>query len=142
MADGVLPNGQPQSLYFPEGHPQAGTFKGMAVILMERGFIKEASLNAQCKGFKCPEDRIDCCCRCFLFSQPDFSTVKSTLELHCEECSFPTLFLLKFHPELNLIKQCWCCAKLMYREYPLSSKEDIMHSYVINTLEIISLKHI
>ena len=35
MADGVLPNGKPQSLYFPEGHPQGGMFKGMAVILME-----------------------------------------------------------------------------------------------------------
>ena len=35
MADGVLPNGQLQPLYFPEGHPQAGVFKGMAVILME-----------------------------------------------------------------------------------------------------------
>jgi hypothetical protein len=33
MANGVLPNGQPQSLYFPEGHPQAGVFKGMATIL-------------------------------------------------------------------------------------------------------------
>ena len=56
MTDGVLPNGQPQFLYFPEGHPQAGIFKGMAMILMERGFFKEASLNAQCKDFKCPED--------------------------------------------------------------------------------------
>jgi len=55
MTDGVLPNGQPQSLYFSEGHPQAGVFKGMAVTLMERGFFKEANLNAQCKDFKCPE---------------------------------------------------------------------------------------
>ena len=142
MADGVLPDGQLQSLYFPEGHLQAGIFKGMATILAERGFVKEAGLNAQCKDFKCPEDRIDCCCHRFLFSQPDFSAVKSTLELRCEDRGFPTLFLPKFHPELNPIEQCWCRAKQMYREYPLSSKEGVMHSYVVNTLEIISLRHV
>ena len=142
MADGVLPNGQPQSLYFPEGHPQAGVFKGMAVILMERGFFEEAGLKAQCKDFKCPEDCVDCCCRRFLFNQPDFTAVKSTLEMRCKERGFPAFFLPKFHPELNPIEQCWCRAKLIYREFPLSSKEDVMHSYVIETLDTVSLKHV
>ena len=27
-----------QSLYYPAGHPREGIFKGMAVILAERGF--------------------------------------------------------------------------------------------------------
>ena len=142
MANGVLPNGQPQSLYFPEGHPQAGVFKGMATILTERGFFKEATLNAQCKDFKCPNDRIDCCCRRFLFNQPDFTAVESTLETRCKEHGFPALFLPKFHPELNPIEQCWCRAKLMYREFPPSPKEVVMHSYVVDTLDAISLKHI
>ena len=142
MANGVLPSGQPQSLYFTEGHPQAGIFKGMAVILMERGFFKEATLNAQCKDFKCPKDRVDCCSRRFLFNQPDFAAVKSTLEMRCEERGAPALFLPKFHPELNPIEQCWCYAKLMYREFPLSPKEVTMHSYVVNSLDAISLKHV
>ena len=142
MADGVLPNGQPQPLYFPEGHPQAGVFKGMAVILKERGFFREAGLNAQCKDFKCPEDRIDCCCHRFLFNQPDFTAVESTLEKRCKEHGFPILFLLKFHPELNLIEQCWCNVKLTYREFPRSSKEAVMHLYVVKTLDSISLKHV
>lgn len=142
MADGILPNGQPQSLYFPEGHPRAGVFKGMAVILTERGFFKEAGLNAQCKDFKCPEDRIDCCCRRFLFNQPDFAAVESTLEMRCKERGFPALFLPKFHPELNPIEQCWCRAKLMYRGFPQSSKEVVMHSYVVDVLDSISLKHV
>lgn len=142
MANGVLPNGQPQPLYFPEGHPQAGIFKGMATILVERGFFKEASLNAQCRDFKCPEDRIDCCCRRFLFNQPDFAAIKSTLEMRCWERGFPALFLPKFHPELNPIEQCWCYAKLMYREFPLSPKEAVMHSYVVDVLDAIKLKHI
>ena len=142
MANGVLPNGKPQSLYFPEGRPQGGMFKGMATILMEQGFIEQAGLKAQCKDFKCPENRIDCCCRCFLFSQPDFADVKSMLKLYCEQRGFRSLFLPKFHPELNPIEQCWCRAKLMYREYPLSPKEDVMHSYVVKTLNAISVKHI
>lgn len=142
MADGVLPNSQPQSFYFPEGHPQASVFKGMAVILMEQGFIREAGLKAQCKDFKCPEDRIDCCCCRFLFNQPDFAAVESTLETLCKARGFPALFLPKFHPELNPIEQCWCCAKSKYREFLLSSKEDIMHLHVVKTLDTVSLQHI
>ncbi|KAF7334396.1 Retrovirus-related Pol polyprotein from transposon 17.6 [Mycena venus] len=37
MEDGEF-NGQPHSLYFPLGHTRAGVFKGMQVILEERGF--------------------------------------------------------------------------------------------------------
>ncbi|KAH9916440.1 uncharacterized protein B0H18DRAFT_1138762 [Fomitopsis serialis] len=36
MSDGVLPNGQPQSLYFEEGSEKVGVFKGMEKILEER----------------------------------------------------------------------------------------------------------
>ncbi|KIJ26478.1 hypothetical protein M422DRAFT_140014, partial [Sphaerobolus stellatus SS14] len=37
MREGVLPNGQPQSFYFPEDHPtMPGWFKGMDVIIRER----------------------------------------------------------------------------------------------------------
>ena len=142
MADRVLPNGQPQSLYFLKGHPQASIFKGMAVILMERGFFKEVGLKAQCKDFKCPEDCIDCCCHCFLFNQPNFTAVKSTLKMHRKEHGFPAFFLPKFHLELNPIKQCWCCAKLIYCEFLLSLKEEVMHLYVVETLDAVSLKHV
>ena len=49
MADGQF-NGQRQCFYFEEGHPQAGVFKGMAVILQEWGYTNAMSLWAQCKG--------------------------------------------------------------------------------------------
>jgi transposase len=62
--------------------------------------------------------------------------------MRCKERGFPALFLPKFHPELNPIEQCWCRTKLMYRDSPLSSKVDVMHSYVVDTLDTISLKHI
>ena len=51
MADGWF-NVQRQSFYFEEGHPQAGVFKGMAVILQEQGYANASSLWAQCKEFK------------------------------------------------------------------------------------------
>ena len=68
MADATFANGTPQVLYFPPGHPQAGVFKGMSVILQERGLLKEANLKAQCKDFKCQTGKIDCCCCRVLYS--------------------------------------------------------------------------
>src|SRR4051794_33611186 len=44
MRDGTFADGLPQPLYFPEGHPHAGVFKGMAVILEERRFENAGSL--------------------------------------------------------------------------------------------------
>lgn len=35
MRNTHLPNGEPQQLYFPAGHPCEGVFKGMAVLLQE-----------------------------------------------------------------------------------------------------------
>lgn len=55
MRDGRLENGEPQSLYFPMDHPNKnlrGMFKGMAVILEERGFGNMSKVRAECKGFK------------------------------------------------------------------------------------------
>ena len=54
MNPAYFENGQHQDLYFPEGHPHAGFFNGMAVILEERGYIWAHDLRAECKKFKCP----------------------------------------------------------------------------------------
>ena len=35
MTDGRLAIRTPQPLYFPQGHPQAGAFKGILIILQE-----------------------------------------------------------------------------------------------------------
>jgi hypothetical protein len=63
MVDAKLADGTPQPLYWPEGHKQAGVFKGMAAILEERGFSGARKLKAQCKNFKCKKDEITCFCR-------------------------------------------------------------------------------
>ena len=101
MGDAQFHDGTPQSLYFEEPHPRAGTFKGMATILEERGYANASNLRAECKDFKCPPDTTQCCCRCLMFSEPDFVNIPSLLEEHCAKRGFKVLFLPKFHCELN-----------------------------------------
>jgi hypothetical protein len=140
MADMKLTDGSTQSFYFPEGHSKAGWFKGMAEILRERGFADEAGLRAECPGFKCPVGKVPRCCCCrFLYNQPDFFNVKSRLETVCEEQGFRVLFLPKFHCELNFIEMCWGFAKRIYRQFPLSSREDDLECNVIAALDSIPL---
>jgi hypothetical protein len=111
MLNGKFADGTEQSFYFPEDHPTApGLFKGMGIILEERGFtgtIGPKSLKAQCgKNFSCKPGATDCCCRWILYNQPDFVNVPSILETRCKAQSFKVLFLPKFHCELNFIEQC------------------------------------
>jgi len=82
MDDTWFADGRNQPLYFPPGHQHMGKFKGMAVILQERG-IDANKLKAQCKGFKCKEGETDCCCCRILFNQPDFAHVPTLLETLC-----------------------------------------------------------
>lgn len=65
MENGKFSNGMEQEFYFPEGHELAGQFKGMAMILEERGFQNAHKKKAQCrkKFTNCPEGATDCCCR-------------------------------------------------------------------------------
>ncbi|KAI6117748.1 hypothetical protein EV401DRAFT_2057686 [Pisolithus croceorrhizus] len=65
-------NGISQAFYWPDGHPNAGLFKGMAQILTKHGYDVKG-LKAQCRNFKCPPNSTNCCCHCLLFSQPDFT---------------------------------------------------------------------
>ena len=139
MADATFADRTPQVLYFPPGHPRAGVFKGMSVILQERGLLKEANLKAQCKDFKCQTGKMDCCCCRVLYSQPDFIDVKSKLETMCKKRGFKPLFLPKFHCELNFIKQCWGYAKRTYRQYPASSKEADLELNVVSALGSVPL---
>jgi hypothetical protein len=143
MADGWF-NGQRQSFYFEEGHPRVGVFKGMAVILQERGYANASSLRAQCKGFKCPpqaetDQPPSCCCRRLLYSQPDFVNVKSLLEEHCEKRGFMVLILPKYHCELNPIEMVWGRAKYYYRLNPPSTKEEDVERYATAALAAVTI---
>ncbi|KAE9382934.1 hypothetical protein BT96DRAFT_961122 [Gymnopus androsaceus JB14] len=143
MGPAQLPDGSLQELYFPGGHSQAGMFKGMTVILQERGAdVKDSKgkvKKAECKGFKCPEGVTDCCLRRMLFNQPDFKNIESILETSCKARGVEVLFLPKFHCELNFIEQCWGYAKQVYRYNPESSCEDVLMKNVIDALAAIPI---
>ena len=132
-------NDQVQSLYFPEQHPRANVFKGMQVILQERGHHEIANKNAQCKDFKCPPGVRDCCCRRFLYTEPDFAQGESNLEILAKELGVEVMFLPKFHCELNPIEQCWGYAKRVYRLNPESSREDQLEKNALAALKEVDL---
>jgi hypothetical protein len=80
MRGGIMPNGQMQSFYHDDNHPELpGYFKGMEQIIRERGLWKY-NLKAQCDNFKCVEGSTECCCQRLLFMQPDFVGQKSRLQ--------------------------------------------------------------
>ncbi|TFK84495.1 hypothetical protein K466DRAFT_496470 [Polyporus arcularius HHB13444] len=142
MRDARLPDGTPQSLYFPDGHPNAGVFKGMAQILEERGFEGAQKLRAECPGFKCPPNAERCCCRRLLYDQADFRDVETLVETHCRARGFEVVFLPKFHCELNPIEQCWCVAKRAYREYPPSSLEADLERNMLMGLDTVKVQQV
>ncbi|KAG1856322.1 hypothetical protein C8R48DRAFT_749228 [Suillus tomentosus] len=130
MAEARLLNGNPQSLYFPNGHPKARFFKGMAQILVERGYVDASKLCAECKDFKCLTDSGGvCCCRQLMYIQPDFVNV-----------NFDVIFLLKFHCELNFIEQCWGITKQLYQMKDRSSSEEVLERNVIESLDAVPME--
>ena len=145
MGDATFPDGTPQPLYFPSDHlTHPGEFKGMAQILRERGLYKEAELRAQCPDFQCPgpkaKDPVNCCCRCVLYNQPDFSGTETLLETLCKSHGVDVIYLPKFHCELNPIERCWCHAKRMYRLNPnVTSTDEEMERNIITALDSVSL---
>lgn len=142
MKDGRLDNGEPQPLYFPADHPDKnlqGRFKGMAVILQDRGFGDMSKVPASCKNFKCKPGETRCCCRRILYNQPDFADAESLLETNCRSRGIHVVFLPKFHCELNFIEQCWGRAKAIYRTYPPSSREEDLEENTLRALASIPL---
>lgn len=143
MRPGMLPNGEPQELYFPDNHPvHPGKFKGMAQILRERGLVAEAELPASCLGFKCVDETASCCCRRVLFNQPDFRNQKSALVEYIESRGHIVFFYPKFHCELNFIEQCWGYAKYRYRILPRPASEKEMKQNIKTCLDSIPLETI
>ena len=132
-----------QYFYFPDDHPtMPGWFKGMENIIRERGMWPENGLNAQCEGFKCVPGRVDCCCRCLLFSQSDFIAQKSQLEEYITSCGHICDFYPKFHCELNFIEQYWGAVKFHYRSSLKTSDMDTMEKNVLACLDAVPLLHI
>ncbi len=158
MDDAKFEDGTTQYLYYPDGHPLAGRFKGMRQLLWERyergtpgipnpmekktPTSKVFKIKGECKSFRCPEGSTTCCLRRILFTQPDFSAVKSLLEEVCEARGYEVIFYPKFHCELNFIEQVWGYAKRLYREFPVSSSEDVLEANVVKAIDSVPIKSI
>ena len=140
MEGATLADGTKQSLYLENGHPKAGHFKGMAVILQEGGLIEESKLRAECKNFKCAPGATHCCCRRVLYNQPDFVKVELVLETVANTRGFTIIFLPKFHCELNFIEQCWGFAKHLYRHCPPSTKEADLTQNMLSALDSVPME--
>jgi hypothetical protein len=114
----------------------------MEVILKECGLIAESQLKAQCNPkFDCPDKgQTSCCCRSVLYNQLDFVEVESLLETYCKCRGVAVIFLLKFHCELDFIKQCWGYAKWIYQHYPPSSKEADLEQNLLAALESVPIE--
>ncbi|KAB5588530.1 hypothetical protein CTheo_8031 [Ceratobasidium theobromae] len=139
MEPGKLPDGRPQSFYFPDDHPTyPGYFKGMAQMLQERGLGDIATKLTQCPDFKCKEGEHE-----LLLSagavQPDFKAHDSSLQEAARKLGSRAVFLPKYHCELNPIEQCWGYAKREYREMPASNKESVMKQYFVDAVDSIPL---
>ena len=133
-------NGTPQLTYFPSTHPQyPGFFNGMTQLLRERGVENPERLRAECTGFKCAPEAVNCCQRRILFNQPDFRNVPSLVAAHCKTRGFDTLFLPKFHPELNFIEMCWGYSKRLYRETPPATKIEQIEANALSCLDQVPL---
>ena len=132
-----------QDFYFPDDHPtMPGWFKGMEIIIRERGLWPVAGLKAQCDGFKCVAGQTDCCCRRIMFCQPDFVAQKSHLEEYVTSRGHICDFYPKFHCELNFIEQYWGAAKFLYRSSPKTADMDAMERNVIACLDNVPLLQI
>ena len=143
MRCSTLPTGELQFFYFPEDHPtMPGWFKGMEVIIRERGLWPEAGLPAQCLDFKCLDGRTDCCCRRVLFTQPDFTAQKSQLQDLIKSRGHLCDFYPKYHCKLNFIEQYWGAVKFQYRTAARASTLKDMERSVKECLDGISVLQI
>jgi hypothetical protein len=132
-----------QQLYFDHDHPtMPGWFKGMEIIIRERGLWPEKGMNAQCDGFKCVAGKTDCCCRRLLFTQPDFVGQKSHLEELITSRGHICDFYPKYHCELNFIEQYWGAAKLRYRNSPKTTDINEMEANMKACLDDVPLLQI
>jgi hypothetical protein len=143
MRPGILPNGQQQPFYFPDDHPtMPGWFKGMEVIIRERGLWPTQGLLAQCRDFKCPPGSTTCCCRRLLFLQADFVAQKSLLEELVESRGHFCDFYPKYHCELNFIEQFWGAAKMRFRVAGRAGTIKEMEHLVTGCLDDVPLEQI
>jgi hypothetical protein len=104
-----------QLMIYPADHPDfPDQPKGIKNVLLERGFDVQ-NLRGKCK--KCDADSETCCCKRILELQPDFQEQQSLVQEVIEKAGHLSIFLPKFHCELNFIEFFWGAVKRYLREH-------------------------
>ncbi|KAF8259002.1 hypothetical protein EI94DRAFT_1618429 [Lactarius quietus] len=116
----------------------------MEQLICECGLWPDAGLPAQCPEFKCPPGWTDCCCRCLLYTQPDFKAQKSQLKelIKGMRGNTPVNHYPKYHCELNFIEQFWGAAKMHYHTAPQAKTARAMESTVKDSLDSVPIHQI
>ena len=144
----TLPDGTIQQLYHPSNHPTRklrGVFKGMALILAERGVHNARKLKLVCVSTDmqlqgCLPDSTNCCARRTMMNQPDMIAQKSILQTLAKSEGCAVMYLPKYHCKLNPIKQCWGVAKCKYQDCPTSSLPADLKKNMLAALDSVDLK--
>lgn len=103
-----------QQMVYPPDHPEfPNEPKGMKAVLAERG-LSQQRLRGKCK--KCESDSLACCYKRILELQADFQEQKSLVQEVIESMGHLSIFLLKFHCELNFIEYFWRQVKKYLRD--------------------------
>ena len=104
-----------QPMIFPKNHPEfPDEPKGMKQVLLERGLWVD-KLTMKCRQ-KCTVGSTGCCAKRILELQPDFKEQRSLVQEVIEEAGHLSIFLPKFHCELNFIEYFWGAVKRYLRE--------------------------
>ena len=94
-----------------------GRHKGSEVLLAERGLLPVGGLRGACESGKKHAADNRCCCKRLLGSQPDFVSEVSALERTVRAGRHLSLFLAKYHCELNFIERYWGASKKYARRH-------------------------
>jgi hypothetical protein len=105
--------GQPQAMRLPDGKP-----KGLQRVLEEGGF-NVSRLRAKCSPV-CPFKSQSCCMARLLSQQDDFMNQPSMLETLITSAGHKSVFLPKFHCELNPIEMVSSLANTLYTSIMLT----------------------
>ena len=105
-----------QSMVFASDHLEfPNQPKGMKQVLQERGLWVNGLLM-KCRD-KCPVASVNCCAKRLLETQLDFQEQRSLVQEVIEAAGHLSIFLPKFHCELNFIEYFWGTIKKYLRDH-------------------------